>query len=414
MNSSSKIFRTALLLLITGLFAFSSCSKFSLFNSDSKLIEEAESLSYLSENFPPYNFGQSGNMSGVAVEILEILFDDLEINLTQADFELGDWATAYERVQNEKGTVLFSMVKNEERDGMFKWVGPIAPHKEVIISHSGAGIKIQEDADLNQYFFGVVEGYPSKNLLLDKGVDPGNIIGYPTVGELYEALLNFDIRCISYSEQANNLILGGMGEDPQDFEAVYTIHVDQLYYAFNKSVSNSLIDYFQSALDEISNDKDVDGSSTTEKILDRYSVILHTESDITDDMVIALVDQTVSDLERDYAGTVSKMNNQESPYRDSEEPSLYSFVYDMDLTIVAHAANSAIVGINFEGKPDASGKLFRDDIRTGALTSAQGTGWVDYIYTKPDKSGLYQKTTYYKHITASNSKEYIVCSGRYK
>ena len=48
----------------------------------------------------------------------------------------------------------------------------------------------------------------------------------------------------------------------------------------------------------------------------------------------------------------------------------------------------------------------------GALDS--GTGWVDYIYTKPDKSGLYQKTTYYKLITASNGEQYIVCSGRYK
>jgi len=414
MRTSSNIFRTALLLIIAGLFSFSSCSKFNLFNSDSKLIKEAESLTYLSENFPPYNFGQSGDMSGVAVEVLDILFANLDISLTQADIELNEWSTAYERVQDENGTVLFSMVKNDERDGMFKWVGPIAPHKEVIISRSGVGIKINDDADLNQYFYGVVDGYPSKSLLLDKGVDPGNIIKYANVGELYDALLNDDIRCISYSEQANNLILAGMGEDPLDFEAVYTIKVDQLYFAFNKSVSNGLIDYFQTALDEINNDKDVDGSSTTEKVLDKYSVILHEESDITDDMVIALVEQTASDLESNFAGTVTKMNNQESPYRDTEEPSLYSFAYDMDLTIVAHASNSAIVGINFEGKPDASGKLFRDEIRSGALNSAQGTGWVDYIYTKPDKSGLYQKTTYYKEITASNGKQYIVCSGRYK
>lgn len=414
MKPYPKIFRAALLLLFAGLFAFSSCSKLNLFNSNSKLIEDAESLTYLSENFPPYNFGQSGDMSGVAVEVLDILFANLDISLTQRDIDLNEWSTAYERALNEEGTVLFSMVKNEERDEMFKWVGPIAPHKEVIISRSGMGIKINTDADLNQYFFGVVDGYPSRNLLLDKGVDPSNILGYDSVEELYDALLNSDIRCISYSEQANNLILGGMGEDPTDYEAVYTIQVDQLYFAFNKSASNGLIDYFQTALDEITNDKDVDGSSTIEKILDRYSVILHEESNITDDMVIALVEQTASDLESNYTGTIVKINSQEAPYRDTDEPSLYSFAYDMDLNMVAHAGNPAIVGINFEGKPDASGKLFRDEIRTGALNSEQGTGWVDYIYTKPDKSGLYQKSTYYKEIMASNGVQYIVCSGRYK
>jgi polar amino acid transport system substrate-binding protein len=401
-----------IILLVNIIFLTSSCDKINPFNSDKQLIEEAESLTYLSENFPPYNYGQTGSMNGVAVDILELIFERTEVNLNQANIELSDWTSAYDRVLTEDATVLFSMVRNDNRENEFKWVGPIAPHKEVIISQAGMGIKINSDEDLNQYVIGVVEGYPSKFLLLDKGVDPGNIIAYPSAEALYQAMLNFDVRCISYSEQANNLILAGMGEDPQYFQIVYTIHVDQLYYAFNKSVSNNLINYFQDALDEISNDKGIDGSSTVEKILDKYSVILHEASDLTDEMVVALVDRTAEDLETDFSGTVSKINNQESPYRDSEYPSLDSFVYDLDLTIIAHAGNSSIVGVNFAGKPDASGKLFRDEIKAGALKD--GTGWVDYIYTKPDKTGLFRKTTYYKLITASNGSQYIVCSGRYK
>ncbi len=63
----------------------------------------------------------------------------------------------------------------------------------------------------------------------------------------------------------------------------------------------------------------------------------------------------------------------------------YTFVYDTAVTIVAHATNPLLVGVNFKGKTDAAGKPFRDEIVQGALD--HGTGWEDYIYTKPDQSG---------------------------
>jgi len=404
--------RKVLPLLAISLLVLSSCSKWNLFNPNAKLIEEAESLTYLTENFPPYNYEQTGNLSGVAVDILEILFEELNINLTPGDIILSDWYNAYEKVQTENGTVLFSMVRNDDRESLFKWVGPIAPHKEIIVAKAGSGVKIITNEDLNQYIIGVITGYPSYGLLRNKGVDPSNIIEYDSLDALYSALINGDIRCISYSEQANQLILGGMGENPEDYQTAYTVQVDQLYFAFNPSVSSALIDLFQEALDKLKNDKETDGSSTLEKILNNYSVILHAEDDVTDAMVMSLVEKTATNMESDANGTIQKINDQDAPYKDPEFTSLYSFIYDIDLTIVAHATNQSIVGVNFKGKTDATGKAFRDEILAGALKS--GTGWVDYIYTKPDKSGLYQKTTYYKLITGSNSKQYIVCSGRYK
>lgn len=38
----------------------------------------------------------------------------------------------------------------------------------------------------------------------------------------------------------------------------------------------------------------------------------------------------------------------------------------------------------------------------------------DYIYSKPDQGGLYQKTTYYKLAIGSNGEKLIVCAGKYK
>lgn len=412
MKTHAQKLLAPLILISFFLLLLSSCSKWNLFNSNSKLIEEAESLSYFTENFPPYNYGATGDLSGVSVDVLDLLFSELSIQRSSGDVILTDWATAYQKVLDESGTVLFSMVRNADREDLFKWVGPIAPHKEVIIARAGSGVKIMTDADLNQYTIGVVSGYPSNNILRDKGVDPGHILDFDSPLELHEALIQGDVRCISYSEQASQLVLGGLGQSAADFASIYSLQVDQLYFAFNKSISNNLISLLQETLDGFADDKAADGSSTLEKILQNYSVILHGEDSISSEMVIALVEQTVSDMESDAVNTLQKINNQEAPYKNAENPSLYCFVYNLDLTVVAHATNSSIVGVNFKGKTDAAGKAFRDEILASALN--EGKGWEDYIYTKPDKSGLYQKSTYFQLTTGSDGVDYIICAGRYK
>lgn len=51
----------------------------------------------------------------------------------------------------------------------------------------------------------------------------------------------------------------------------------------------------------------------------------------------------------------------------------------------------------YAGKADAAGFAFRDAIVSGAL--ANGTGWVEYVWTHPDHASLFHKTTYYRCVT---------------
>jgi len=81
------------------------------------------------------------------------------------------------------------------------------------------------------------------------------------------------------------------------------------------------------------------------------------------------------------------------------------------VTEAANADNPAVVGRNLKGVPDMAGKLFRDNIVEGALKN--GTGWEDYVFTMPGKIGLFYKSVYYKLVTGSDGKQYVVCVGRY-
>lgn len=130
-----------------------------------------------------------------------------------------------------------------------------------------------------------------------------------------------------------------------------------------------------------------------------------TESDVT-----GLVELTAANLAKDAAGTIAAIVAAEHPYKNKDNGANYVFVYDTDVTMVAHP-KAVLVGKSYKGKPDVRGKKFRDEIVEGAI--ANSTGWVDYSYTKPGDKGIHAKKTYFQLCEGSDGKTYVVCSGMY-
>lgn len=135
------------------------------------------------------------------------------------------------------------------------------------------------------------------------------------------------------------------------------------------------------------------------------------ERAITEEQVVGLVSQTCSDLSKDAVGTIAQINKGAAPYKNPANPALYVFIYDPEVTMVAHP-RADLVGKSVKGKPDVKGKKFRDEIVERALKGE--TAWVDYLYQKPGETGIHPKTTYFAKTTGSDGKTYIVCSGKYQ
>jgi polar amino acid transport system substrate-binding protein len=193
---------------------------------------------------------------------------------------------------------------------------------------------------------------------------------------------------------------------------VYTLSENDFYYIFSKDVPDTLVHAFEQAIETARNQKDEQGVSDYERIIYRNLGVECARQTFTDDAVMGLVNTTAASIEKNTSDTFRRINAGEAPYRDSEDPGLYAFVYNENITIVAHADNIQVVGKNFKGKTDVTGKPFRDEILEGALKN--GTGWVDYIYMHPVQTNLYYKTTYYRLTQGSDGNSYIVCSGNYK
>lgn len=135
------------------------------------------------------------------------------------------------------------------------------------------------------------------------------------------------------------------------------------------------------------------------------------ELQITDTQVTELVKVTCASLTKDASGTIAAINRGDAPFKDAANPTLYVFVYDPEVRMVAHP-RAELVGQTFQGKPDAKGKMFRDEIVERAMKD--GTGWVFYQYQKPGGNGVFPKMTFFTRVVGGDGKTYIVCAGKYK
>ncbi|MDN7025103.1 transporter substrate-binding domain-containing protein [Methanoculleus sp. FWC-SCC1] len=368
-------------------------------------------LQYLTEELAPYNFEENGTPTGISVEILEAIFRDIGMNRSREDVRIVPFAEGVRAAQNGS-TVLFSVVRTPEREPLYKWAGPFTTGRIVIYAPMDRNITIASAEDLNRYRIGTVQASVENDQLADEGVNASQIVNGPAPEDLLRMLDAGEIDLWATGDLAGRHQMLQTAENPNAYEIVYTLSENDLYYAFSEDVPDMLVGAFEQSLQNVRSQRDVQGVSEYERILYRYLGVGCTRQTLTDADVMALVNRTAAEVEKNAAGTFRQINNGEAPYRDPENPGLYVFVYDENATLVANADNVQLVGINYRGKTDVTGKPFRDEIIAGAQEN--GTGWVDYVYSSPAETNLYSKTTYYRLTEGSNNETYVVCSGRSK
>jgi polar amino acid transport system substrate-binding protein len=369
-------------------------------------------LTFYTEELPPYNYQENGTVQGMSVDLLEAVTEEMGTKVSREDVQLVTWTEGYQAVLNGNNTVLFSMARTPERENLFKWAGPIYTNRKVLFARTESGITINNPEDLNNYRIGVITDDIAIQYLLDLGVDQSQIVTENDVEILIDKLNNGDIDLWAYPEASGRYFTEKVTGDSNSYIVVYELQSQETYYAFSKDVPDPVVQSFQQALDMVKDRKNKQGISEYERIAYKDLGVSCTQQTFSDEKVVELVNKTVSAIENNASDTIQRINSGEAPYKDQEYPELYTFVYDTNVTMVAHADNIQLVGTNFKGKTDVTGKAFRDEIVAGALQN--GNGWVEYVYTNPAHANLYYKTTYYQLATGNDGKYYIVCSGNYE
>lgn len=365
----------------------------------------AKNLVYITEQFPPFSYQEDGKLEGISVDLLEKMLSHMNATLNRSEIKLLPWAQGYQMALQDNNTVLFSTGRIPEREALFKWVGPVSPIKVVLFAPKEKNIKINSPGDLGALKIGIVKDSAEEPLVIKAGANPDNLIVRNNTNELLDMLKAGAIDAWAYPDLVGIWLADKAGLNASEYEIVYELEKETpLYYAFNRNTSDLTVQASQQALNQTKKGKEADGISDFETVLYRYLPVLYGKSNITPRQIMDIVNRTSADIERNATSAFINISAGAHAYKDN--PDIALFVIDTKAIVMVHSSRPELVGSNETNRADVSGKRFIEAIVMGALKNR--VGQEDYIYSDPNRTGLYYKTAYYRLTRGSDGREYIV------
>ncbi|MDC0336220.1 transporter substrate-binding domain-containing protein [Pseudodesulfovibrio sp.] len=223
-------------------------------------IDPATQLTYLTEDFKPYNYLEYGLAKGLGVDLLRLTWQQMDVPAQRLEFM--PWPRAYSMVQSQPNTVLFSMVKTPEREPLFKWVGPIALSRTLLIAKGNSPLTMNDLEDAKGLTIGVVRDYMSAQIL-ERHKNLFTIDTLSSVDLCIKKLLSGRIHLISIEERTFTRAIQKKHLPPESFKTAWVLNETLSYYAFHKDTDDALIARFQEAFDAVRTTPEFDELTTT-------------------------------------------------------------------------------------------------------------------------------------------------------
>lgn len=227
--------------------------------------DSLDNITWMSEQYPPYNYvDEDGTPKGVTFDVLFKMFERVGHSLPPSEIDFLPWARSYRTLQDEPNTALFSMTYTDERQKLFKFVGPIIPSKVAVISRKDRNLDINSAKDLNNLKIGAIRDDIGEQMLLSLGVNKSAINQSSNTENMLKMLQHGRVDAVAYGFDIVLWNLKKMGEDPNNYEVTYTLKEGEMGYAFHKDVDPAVLEKLQKALDELKAD------GTVEQISAKY------------------------------------------------------------------------------------------------------------------------------------------------
>ena len=229
-----------------------------------------EPLTYFTETYPPYNFSDNNILRGIAVDLLVLASQQTAQPVQRSQIRLMPWARSYRTVLKKPNHVLFSTTRTAEREKLFKWAGPIASSRVVLLAKKSRGIHIDFVTDLQRYRIGSIRDDVGEQLARSLGAQDSQLNLAANADALVQQLQAGRIDLWASNETVAHWFLRNAGLDSDDFESVYLLQEGQLWYAFNPQVSDEKVQELQKAIDQIRQTPGISGKTRYDDILIDY------------------------------------------------------------------------------------------------------------------------------------------------
>lgn len=212
----------------------------------------AAALQLVTEDNPPFSYTDNNNVAGMSTEVLTELGKRTKLPLM---FALMPWGRAYELAQSKQDVCIYSAARLENRERIFKWVGPIATNSWGLFAKNDFKDALKNLADARPYRIGGVVDDAKVEWLKSKAVT--NIV---TAAEdkLLPPMLTLDRK----KPGAVDLWVTGLyaakntaaGAGVKDIKLLLKINEVPYWLACNPGVSGSTIKTLSDALEGMRKD----------------------------------------------------------------------------------------------------------------------------------------------------------------
>ena len=224
-----------LILLIASILLFSVQTSFSA------------DLTILTENLPPLNYVKDGKLVGPSVEIVKEIQRRVGSRET---IQVYPWARAYKLALEDENVVLFSTTHTKERDDKFKWVGPLATKRDILVAKKGLGIKINNLEDAKKVGrIGTLRDDTREILLKGQGFSNLEPVSDEQLNAQKLVLGRIDLW--AYKIPGLRTVCELSGVDYSELEEVYHLREIDVSIAFSKKTSDSIVAKWKNAFDEM-------------------------------------------------------------------------------------------------------------------------------------------------------------------
>ncbi|SEG41389.1 substrate-binding periplasmic protein [Billgrantia desiderata] len=214
---------------------------------------ELEALTFITEEYPPYNYRQNERLEGISIELLERIFAETGSTMSREDVRYYPWARGYETVLSEPNTVLFSTTRTEQREQLFQWVGPIATDRVSLLARRDSGIQLNdiEDVIAGDYRIAVIREDIGAQRLQEAEVPEAQIHAAMSGASALRMLERGRVDLWAYGEDVAFWLMNEEGMPTTDYTPALTISESDLYYALHRDTDPDLIERMQAALDRL-------------------------------------------------------------------------------------------------------------------------------------------------------------------
>jgi len=130
-------------------------------------------LTAYTEEWPPYNYSEGGEIKGIATDVLRAACTVAKLD---CEIHMVPWARAYKTASRTPNTVVYTTARKPSREQEFTWIGPILPRTTWVYVRQELEKDIQDFADLAKHPIGVVRDEAAAQDLIAAGIPQSALV----------------------------------------------------------------------------------------------------------------------------------------------------------------------------------------------------------------------------------------------